>query len=467
MVGIISYGVYIPLWRLDLESLGKGFTGEKAIGNFDEDSLTMGVAAGIDCLRNIDRNTIDGLFFATTTSPYKEKQVAVSAATALNLRQDIMTADFAHSLRAGTTALKVAADVVKAGSARRMMVIASDMRVPMPGSEFEGLFGDGAAAFLIGSDDIRVRITDSCSLADDILDIWREDQDKFVRSWEERFTFEEGYGRVLPIAVSSLMKRNNLSPSDFGKAVFYAPDARRHKGMAKRLGFDGHQVQPPLFGTVGDTGTASALMMTAAALEEAKPGDRMLLASYGNGADAFLLDEVKGFGQSRSVKSYLASKEVLKDYRTYLSWRGLIEMSAGRRRPPNLAPSASAIWREQAQIMRLEGVKCRRCGTVQYPPQRVCYTCHSKDEFESYLFSQRRAHLFTYAADYLTNTPDPPLVVAIIDFDDGGRMSCLMTDKDANDIEIGMPLEMTFRKLFTAEGIHNYFWKCMPGRIKE
>jgi len=113
MIGIVSYGAYIPLWRLDFGTLDEGLRGEKAIANFDEDSLTMGVAAGMNCLHNVDRSQIDGLFFATTTSPYKEKQISVTAATALDLRENILTADFGNSLRAGTTALKAAMDAVK------------------------------------------------------------------------------------------------------------------------------------------------------------------------------------------------------------------------------------------------------------------------------------------------------------------------------------------------------------------
>ncbi|MFC1861108.1 OB-fold domain-containing protein [Chloroflexota bacterium] len=467
MAGIVSCGIYIPLWRLDLGALSAGLRGEKAIANFDEDSLTMGVAAGLNCLSNVDRSKIDGLYFATTTSPYKEKQISVVAAAALDLRNDILTADFGNSLRAGTTALIAAINAVKAGSARQVMVIATDMRLPMPGSEFEQLFGDGAAAFIIGEEDIRVDIQDSYSFADEILDLWRADDDRFVRSWEGRFTLDEGYFRVLPVPVMTLMERNKLTPVDFNRAVFYAPDARRHREMAARLGFDPAQVQPPIFGSVGDTGAASSLMMLVAALEEATPGGRMLLANYGSGADAFLLQVIKEFKMRNGLKSYVGSKRVIKDYKTYLRWRELVEMTMGRRRPATPTPSASAIWRERDKNIRFYGVKCNHCGTVQYPPQRVCVNCHTKDDFENYRFSDKKAELFTYTLDYASPTPDPPIGLAVVNFDGGGRMWVYMTDKDENEIEIGMPVEMTFRKLFTMEGIHNYYWKCMPVRIKE
>ncbi len=104
---------------------------------------------------------------------------------------------------------------------------------------------------------------------------------------------------------------------------------------------------------------------------------------------------------------------------------------------------------------------------VQFPPQRVCFNCHNKDEFETYRLSDKRAKLTTYTSDFATPTPDPPLVLAVIDFEGGGRMWAYMTDKDAKAIQIAMPVEMTFRKLFTSEGIHNYYWKCTPIRFLE
>ncbi|MDP2917467.1 MAG: OB-fold domain-containing protein, partial [Dehalococcoidia bacterium] len=270
-----------------------------------------------------------------------------------------------------------------------------------------------------------------------------------------------------PLPVSALLKRHKLAPKDFVRAVFCAPDARRHREMAGKLGLDLAQVQEPMFGQVGDTGAAFSLILLAAALENMKAGDKLLLASYGSGADAFLLEGVKELKPWRAVKSYVESKKVIKDYKKYLGWRELVDMVTGRRRPETPTPSASAIWRERDKNIRLHGVKCRQCGTVQYPPQRVCVKCHARDDFESYRFSDRRAKLFTYTLDCASPTPEPPVGLAVIDFEGGGRMWVYLTDKDEDEIEIGMPLEMSFRKLFTAEGVHNYYWKAVPVRVRE
>lgn len=468
MAGIVSYGAYVPLFRLGPGTAGWMAPGEKAVASFDEDSITMAVAAAVDCMNGMDRSTIDGLYYATTTSPYVEKQGATTVATASDLRRDIITADFTDSLRAGTNALRAALDAVNAGSAKRAMVTAADMRLSTPRSEFEPLIGDGAAALLIGDDKVAVNVIGSYSIANEILDVWRSYGETVVGAWEDRFVQDVGYRSVLPEAITGLFNKYKVEAKDFAKAVYYAPDPRRHSEIARRFGFDGAQVQAPLFGAVGNTGAAFALMMLVAALEEAKPGDKILLANYGDGADAAILEvteEINNIRDRRGVKGNVAAKKLLRDYQMYASWRGFVELAAAARRPDMIMPSASAVWRERDRNIRFYGVKCKNCGYEQYPPQRVCTKCHAKDNFEDVRFSDKRATIFTYSMDYLAPVGDPPLVIAVIDFERGGRAVTMMTDRDIDELKVDLPVEMTFRKLFTAKGVHNYYWKSMPVRM--
>ncbi len=295
MTGIISYGAYIPIYRMSQELLAGVWgsaagRGEKAIANSDEDSITMAVEAALDCLGDIDRQSIDGLYFASTTPPYREKQSASIIAVACDLRRDIFTADFTDSLRAGASAIRAALDAVAAGSAKRVLVVVSDCRIPPPNSAFEAIFGAGAAAFLIGDSEVAVEIEGAHVISSDFIDIWRKDKDTYIRTWEDRFVTEQGYTAHVREAVAGLMQRCKAKAEDISKAAFYAPDARSHAAMARALGLDAKaQVQEPLFGTVGNTGAALAPMTLVAALEDAKPGDRLLFASYGDGADAQLL----------------------------------------------------------------------------------------------------------------------------------------------------------------------------------
>ncbi|TET38087.1 MAG: 3-hydroxy-3-methylglutaryl CoA synthase [Dehalococcoidia bacterium] len=467
MAGITSYGAYVPLYRLGGQTAGWSGLVEKAMASFDEDSITMAVAAAIDCMNGMDRSTIDGLYFATTTSPYVEKQAATTIATAADLRRDSITMDFTDSLRAGTNALRAAFDAVKAGSAKQVMVTAAEMRLAQPRSAYEAGFGDGAAALLIGDEKVAASIVGWYSVTNEILDVWRSSGETIVDSWEERFVLDEGYRSVLSETISGLFAKCNVSAKDFAKAVYYAPDARRHTEMARKIGLEPGQVQPLLIGAVGNTGAAFALMMLVAALEEAKPGDRILLANYGDGADAFILEvteEINKIRDRRGMKGYMASKKILGDYQTYAAWRGFIDVAAAVRRPEMVQPSPTAVWRERDANIRFHGVKCKSCGYPQYPPQRVCTKCHAKDNFEDVRFSDKKGTVFTYAMDYLAPTPDPPLVIAIVNFEGGGRIVSMMTDRDINEVKIGMPVELTFRKLFTAKGVHNYYWKSMPLR---
>jgi len=467
MAGIKSYGAYVPKYRLGKETAGWGFPAEKAVANFDEDSITMAVAAGMDCLRGIDRSQVDGILYATTTSPYLEKQGAALIATALDLRRDITSADVTGVLRAGTTALKMAMDTVQAGTANNMLLVASDCRMATAKGALDRAMGDGAVALLIAKDGVIAEVEADYHITDHMLDIWRSSDESIVTSWEDRFVIEEGFFRVIPEAVSAFMAKNNLTPKDFQKVAYHSIDARRHAELARIMGFEAAQVQDPLYSQVGNTGAAFPLMLLVAALEEAKPGDRIMVAGYGDGCDVYSVRVGEGIEKvrqgRRGVKAHLEAKRVLKTYDEYLRWRGLMTV-AGVRRPTAGGPSASVLWRETDRIIRLYGSKCRKCGYVQFPPQRVCVECHAKDEMDHVRLSDKPATVFTYAMDYLSGTTDVPLVIAVINFQGGGRMLSMMTDREIDELSVGMPVEMSFRKIRSAGGIHNYYWKPTPVR---
>jgi 3-hydroxy-3-methylglutaryl CoA synthase len=467
MIGITSYGAHIPRHRLGPETKGWGFPLEKAVGNYDEDSLTMAVASALDCLGSGDRNAVDGLYFASTTAPYKEKLASTTAAIACDLRNDIQTIDFANSLRAGTTALRTALDTIKAGSAKSLLVTASECgRLGRPRGNFDRNNGDGAAAFLIGDRNIIAAVEAGGTLSNEMLDVWRLDGGKYVQSWEDRFVIDEGYYGVLSGAIAAFLKKYNLGPGDIGKVVFNAPDRRRHADMAKKLGFKPEQLQDPLFGKLGNTGAAFSPMLLVAALEEAKPEDRILVANYGNGADILLLKVTDNIGRitgRRGIRRNLAMKMTIPDYETYLGFR---HNPPEEDLYPPLRPSASAIARERESIFRLYAAECESCGTIEYPHQRICTRCGARDNAKPVRLSDRRAKIFTYTLDNLAQIPayDLPMVDCIINFDGGGRGCFQMTDRDPGKIEVGMEVEMTFRKLHTACGMNSYFWKCTPVR---
>ena len=469
MVGIVSYGVYIPLWRLKLNLASGRMSGEKAVANQDEDSLTMAAMAIRNCLIGIDRRFVDGLFVASTTFPYTEKQNASFLATVADLRRDIITADFACGLRAGTTAFDLAVNYVKANPGKRIIVVASDCRPTAAGSESELSCGDGAAAVLIGDGDIAATVYCSYSISDELFDHWRSDKDAYIRSWEDRFVREEGYLKVIPEAVSGLMEKCNMSQKDFAKVTLCVPEAGRHRALGRILGFNDVQLQDPLFGSVGNTGASYPLILLVAALETAKADDHILVTSYGNGCDTYALQVTaknQQIADRKEVSKYINSKKLISDYDTYLQWRGILIKEAALRRPNAKAPSASALWRDRSRNLSLQGVRCKVCGTVQYPPQRVCFKCHNdnNEQFEEVVFSDKRGKVVTYSQDYLAGNQNCPEVIAVVNFDGGGRLVCLMADSVENQIRIDLPVEMTLRRLGYSEGIYNYYWKCQAIR---
>ena len=475
MAGIISYGAYIPLWRLSRDAIAEAWGsgsigGERSVANNDEDAITMAVESAIDCLGGFGREDVDGLYFASTTPPYKEKECATLVAAAADLKPEIVTADFGNSLRTGTAAVRAALDAVNSGSAKNVLVTASDCRTGYPRSNYEQSFGDAAAAVLI-SDAARpaVIMENSYSISNEMYDVWRLDKDTYVQSWEDRFIIEHGYTENMRKAISGLMKKQGLSAKDISKAIFYAPTARSQQGLARTFEFDAKtQLQDLLVSDVGISGCAHVLLMLVAALEEAKPGDRLLVASYGSGADAFLLQvtgEIEKIeGSRRGVKGFLNSKKSLPSYVKYLSYRGLLEPQPGE--PFRLFPAATTSWRERNWAIRMHGSKCKNCGTVHFPIERVCYGCRSKDNYEEVRLSDKKAKVFTYTLDNLAGRSDDPTVPQLtVEFEVGNARSyAVMTDCDPKEVSIGMPVEMTFRRMYEGAGMYNYFWKCRPIR---
>lgn len=479
MVGITSYGAYIPRYRINRKTIfsAMGFLGnapspgEKAVANWDEDSISMATNAGIDCLLGVDRSKIDGLYFATTTQPYMVRQNATIISGALDLKSNARTNDFVACTKSGTSALLTAFDAIKGGTANNILVTAADRRTGKPGSPQEHLFGDGAAALLVGNDDVIATLVDSYSVSYDLPDRWRSVGENFEHAWEDRFIRDEGYSKIVPEAMAGLLKKCGVAIKDLAKLVFCYPYPREHAALAKKLGAEPSQIQDIMLDKVGDTGSAYALMMLVAALEDAKPGDKVLVASYGDGSDALLFqvtDNIKKLKARMGIKGNLAVRKELTSYEKYAAFRNAIPVDIGMR-GETIPPTALSIWwRERKRIMALYGTKCKRCGTPQYPAARICVNpkCRAIDEMEPYRFSDKKATVFNYTGDNLAASVSPPTIYGMIDFEGGGRAWLDFTDCDLEELKVGVPVSLSFRLKYFDEGrgIHSYFWKVVPAR---
>lgn len=465
MKGILSYGAYIPYNRLQRKKLKEffgtgGLGGEKAVASYDEDSVTMGVEAAFDCLRDLDEKTINSVYFVTTSGPYKEKSSIPTMVKTLDLPENVQGVEAGYSLRGGTSAL-LAADGQK-----NTLIISADCRVGTPKGTNEQLFGDGAAAFIVGSgDNVIARIVDGESLQEDIIAQWQSQSNSYIQTWEDRFVATV-FLDVVKRSVETFFAKNSLSPSSIAKVVISGPGTKAHIQAGKKLGFKDEQIQDPLLDRVGAAGTAHALMMLVAALEEAKPGDCILLINFAEGTDIILFevtDAITQLPRRKGIKGHLNIANSELTYSNYLTWKGILEVEQQRRPEPD-RPSATALYRNYHQNLGFWGSKCRKCGAVQFPKQEVCVECRERVEMEDYRLLGRKAVVANYTVDYLAASPSPPTLIAAIDFEGGGRILTEFADCSKDDLAIGIEVEMTFRKLGEVKGIHNYFWKARPKR---
>lgn len=467
MARIVSYGAYVPLYRLARQDMAGAWDipalpGERSVANGDEDSLTMAVAAGLDCLEGVDPGSVDGLLFATTTAPYQEKQCASIIAAALGLRHDIFTADVTGSLRAATQAVRAAIDAVDSGRARNVLIVAGDTRVGEPETPWEQILGDGAGALLVGAEG-PAAIRGFQSVTNTVIGPWRRADDRYVRSFEPKVETEFGYVRSTTAAAAAVLQQEDVAAADVAKAVIYAPEPRAHGNVAKNLGLGLAQLQDSLFFAIGNPGTPLVLMMLAGALESAKPGDKLLVAGYGDGADAFLVvveGEMPKPEGRLGLSGHLTSKRNLGNYNEYARFRRLVD-----REEMAVKSSTVTYWRDTAMELALQAAKCTACGATQYPPPRICIECGKGTEFQPVALA-RRGTVYTFTLDHLVNgdyvnTPVPRVVV---DAEGGGRLFVEMTDCDPSEVHVGMPVELTFRRLHEGASFHNYYWKCRPPR---
>jgi 3-hydroxy-3-methylglutaryl CoA synthase len=401
------------------------------------------------------------LIFASTTSPYLEKQASTLVAMAADLPVEIFTADHLSSIRAGTAALKSAMDAVKAGSSKNILAAAVDSRRGEPGSDSEQLFGDGSAAVMVGCTGVAASIEGIYSLSEEFMDAWRKQDDVFLQKGYAAFVQAYGYARIVKNCVEGILKKYEMKTSDISQFVVPAPDSRSYTRLVKSLSLSpGSFMEDPLLTTVGDTGAASPLMLLIAALEKAKPGERILLCSYGAGnSDAFLFQvtpEIERLRDRRGVAACQASKKPLTNYEKFLKFQSTL---------PNepLVPYSSwaLLWKEKKQNLQLYGTRCKKCGTFAYPRRRVCQNCTAKDQYEDAKLP-RRGKIYTFAKDHLFPNPDPPTVMAVVDMDGGGRFYGQLTDCVPGQVKIGMPVELTFRRFHQGDGFYNYFWKLRP-----
>jgi hydroxymethylglutaryl-CoA synthase len=464
MIGIKRYGAYIPIHRLDRAAIAAAWgsrqaKGEIAVANYDEDALTLAIEASMACLGDPPA-PVGGVYFASTSAPYAEKQCSAVLATVCDLPRETFTADFAGSARCGVTAVLAALRAVQAGAADGVLVAAADVRVAAPESDLEGFLGDAAAALTVGSGEVIAELVDSASISEEFTYVWRTDTSATMQVSGGRFSNTYGYDRDLGPAIEAILQRQKLEPAAISRLALYSPDARASTDLAKSLGFEPRtQLVAALAPSIGCSGSAEALLLLARALDDAAPGDLVLVGSFGEGADALLFrvtDRIASGRPAFSVQEWIDAKRSLPSYERYLKFRRLVEVDEVSDVVTNVLE-----FKELRQNVRLYGSRCLDCGTVQYPMARVCVKCGVRERLEAARIG-RRGTVFTFTVDHLIANLEHPLPMAVVDAEGGGRLYLQVADADT--IDIGDPVVLTYRRMHEGAANRNYYWKARPPR---
>jgi hydroxymethylglutaryl-CoA synthase len=449
MRGIVGASGYIPRGRLDLSTIAAvagtgGGRGVRSVASYDEDTTTMAVEAARLALRSAPAARPDALWFSTVTPAYVDKTNAAAIHAALRLDADVPALDLGGAQRSAVGALGIAL----AGTGTTLLASA-DLRTGLPGSGDEAAGGDAAAALIVGGDEVIAEYIGGASMTEEFLDRWRTPGDGRSKVWEERYG-ETKYVALGERAWGEALKSAEVEADAVDRVIVTGLHGRAARSLGGRLG-------QPVFEDlgVGNTGAAHPALLLTAALEAASAGDVIALVALADGADVLLFRTTDAIGSWRPVRpvaSQVGGGSSI-PYGKFLAWRGVLPVEPPRR-PEPARVSASAAGRSEAWKFAFVGQRDPETGDPQLPPR--------PSGGDPVPMADVTGTVVTFTVDRLAYSPSPPIVFAVVDFDGGGRLPVELTDVSAEDVAIGDRVEMTFRRLATTDGIHNYFWKARP-----
>ncbi len=474
-MGILAYGAYLPRRRLRRKSIAaanswfapglRGLAkGERAMANWDEDAVTMALEAARDCLKGLAPAALEQLILASTTHPYDDRQNAAIIANAMHLGSTLRVLDVTGSQRSGTSAL---INALAGGS--KSLVASAEHRLAKAASLQEMHYGDGAAALLVGRGKPIARLLGAHSETVDFVHQFRSSERTHDYAWEERWIRDEGYMKLVPTALAALFKATGVAPGAVTHFCLPCTLPRVISGVAKRAGIAETAVRDNLAAVCGDTGAAHALLLLAHALSQAKAGDLIAVAAFGQGCDALLFeatDAIETLPPRDGVTGALARGKEETNYLRFLAFNDHVALERGMRAEVEKGTPLTTLYRNRDMITGLVGGRCRTCGTLQFPRGRYCVNpkCNALDSQDPHAFSEVPAKVMSYTTDMLTYSADPPAYYGMVEFDAGGRMMAEFTDIDHGKVEVGMPMRMMFRikEQDAVRGFVRYFWKAAP-----
>jgi hydroxymethylglutaryl-CoA synthase len=477
-VGIVRAAGYVPRYRLSraaiaaagswydpsLKGLGKS---ERSVCDWDEDVITMATEAARHCLGPTPA-TPASLFLASTTMPFADRQNSAVVATALDLPTSTHTADLGHSQRAGTSALKLALEMASDGP---RLVAAADMRLARTASPNDAIFGHGAAAVLVGTEQVIAEYLGGATLTRDFVDHFRRSGDRFDYYWEERWIRDEGYLKIAVEAIGAALVNTGIAATAVDRLVFAAPIRGVREAVAKATGIAPDRLTDELAGGVGDTGTAHPLMMLAHTLEQSRPNQVIVVVGFGQGADVLVFRTTDLVGRqtpAAPLATQIAAGIIETNYFKFLAFQGGLDVQWGMRAEIDAKTAISAAARHE-EFGHFSAGKCPKCGTLQFPTARICVNpgCRHLGVQEPFRLADLTAKVASFTEDWLAFTPHPPGVYGMLEFDAGVKLMGQFTSDAAGRTQVGSLMRMVFRikAIDRARGYTRYFWKAQPLEI--
>jgi 3-hydroxy-3-methylglutaryl CoA synthase len=492
-VGIVGYGGYLPRMRMERSAITQanawfapqlaGKKGTRAFANWDEDAITMAVAAARDCLgAGEDRSRVKGVTLASSTLPFVERMNSGIVAEALTLDDELETLDLTGSQRAALAGLSqaLAKASSSSGAGGDILVLAADDRQTCPASAAELDVGDGAAAILVGrGPGVLAELLGSGTVSVDFVDHFRVAGEDIDYVWEERWIRDEGISKLVPQAIKRALATAGVSAEQIDTFVFPTTLAKMDQQLAKTCGIRPDALVDGLTSGIGDTGVAHPLLLLAHALEKARPGQHILVAQFGSGAQALVFRVTDAIGKFRpkvGVSGYIARGVAETNYTKFLSFKGQLGLEKGMRGEQDKKTALTTLYRHRKAILGLVAGKDEATGTVHFPPSRLSITGNApgaqpagtpvQDSQKPHKLAERGARVLSWSAEYLSYHPSPPNHYGQVDFEGGGRILMEFTDITRGEVDVGTPMEMVFRIKDKDEkrGFTRYFWKATPVR---
>lgn len=461
---LLSAAGYLPLLRFDravarrelrwagLGGSGKGF---RAVAGWDEDALTLAVEAARGALAG---DAPRAMVFASTSAPFTDRSQAGLMLDALHLAPGTLAQDLGGSRRAAVTALRRALE-----SGDEALIAAGEKRAAAPGSAAHLAWGDGAGALRVGAGPGVARLLGAATVNADLLDSVTSADRGLPYASEDRFVRDEAVAAVYRPAIAAALAAASVAAADIAQAVVPEPVGGTWRAVAKACGLKAANPCEEIALKAGDLGAAMPLFGLALALDRASPGDRLLLAGFGNGADVLVL-EVTGPGNG-TASAALTQGAVLNSYSRFLSLTGALALDWGPRAEVNQKVAASTLLRHGRDMHGFVGGRDAG-GNVQFPktPVPVRPDATGPEVYADVVLRDVPARVVSITADRLNFTPDPPFHFGLVQFENGARLTMEHCDVEGPAPEVGDALRMRFRikAIDRQRQMRSYFWKAAP-----